>query len=499
MKLSKLFAGCDIDYRGGDLEVGGISSDSRKIKSGDVFICIKGEHRDGHDFAIEAQEKKAALIVSEVNIEGIENIAITPNTRLAESVMWYNFTERPCDGMTKIAVTGTAGKTSTVFILRHILRAAGKKVGVITTVRSYAGDDEIDMGKNGGSSVSDIAGAMTTPDPEFFFGAALEMKKKGCDTLIYEASSQGLLLDKTSAIKNDIAVFTNLSPEHLDCHGTMENYFAAKAKIMKYSDCAVVNIDDPWIARLPGMFPDKEFIKVSADPAKIGGSDVCTLRFVPHGADGIEYVYFSEKAVFRIKTPLIGRYSVYNTLEAAACTMNLGVGAMTVKEALFGMRGIDGRLSKVKTDAAPFNVFIDYAHTPESLKAALTALREIAEGRLTVLFGCGGDRDRGKRSKMAETASKYADFVVITSDNPRSEDPMKIIGDIEEGIDKTKKYEVIPDRREALRYVIKTAEKGDTILLAGKGHEKYEITSSGKFPFDEEAIVTEETERIYKK
>ena len=168
MKLSQLVAGCDIDYRGGDLEVGGISSDSRKIKPGDVFICIKGEHRDGHDFAIEAQKKGAVLIVSEINIEGIEDIAMTPNTRLAESVMWYNFTERPCDGMTKIAVTGTAGKTSTVFILRHILRAAGKKVGVITTVRSYAGDDEIDMGKNGGSSVSDIAGAMTTPDPEFF-------------------------------------------------------------------------------------------------------------------------------------------------------------------------------------------------------------------------------------------------------------------------------------------------------------------------------------------
>ncbi len=494
MKASELFYGTDIRYPFGDISFSGVASDSRRVQEGYLFICQKGARHDGHYHSREALERGAVAVLADHPIEGIPDkmLALTSDTRVAESCIWNNFTGRPTEDMDVIAVTGTAGKTSVAFILRHILSSAGRKVGLISTVRCTAGEHELQLGENGGSSVSDLYGAMTTPDPEYFFLAAAQMREMGCDTLIYEASSQSLLLGKTSAISNDVAIFTNLSLEHLDCHGDMDSYFKVKSSLMNTSKAAVVNIDDPWMTKLPEMHPAKRTVRCTARYGKVADSDVCALRYVSHGAEGIEYVYFSENAVFRIRTPVPGRYSVYNTMEAAACAILLGVDPMTVKESLSDFCGVDGRLCKVDIPVElGISVFIDYAHTPESIRKVAETAREFTEGRLIVMFGCGGDRDTAKRPEMAQAAQKTADFVIITSDNPRNEDPNKIIDDIVCGIDNKKPHIVIPDRREAIRYAVNMAEAGDVILLLGKGHEKYEILSDGKHPFDEEALVIE--------
>lgn len=504
MKLGELLRGTDVCTDIPELEISGIASDSRRVRQGYIFICIRGIKRDGHTCVSEAVSNGAVCVIAEEQVPADVPVLITASARVTESVVWYNFMGRPTDGMTKIAVTGTAGKTTVAFVLRHIFASAGRHVGVITTISALAGEKRLTLGENGGSSVSDIDGAMTTPDPEYFFGAAAEMKKEGCDTLIYEASSQSLLLHKTDAISPDAAVFTNLSHEHLDCHGTMENYFSAKARLMESAKIGITNADDTYMSRLTEMFPRKRIITCSRSSARISETDVCAIRCVSHGADGVEYVYFSDEAVFRVKTPLIGMHSIFNTMQAASCAIALGVEPMTVKEALSDMNGVDGRLCRVRFPQGcdyRAGIFIDYAHTPEALEAALSALSKIRRGseirrgskirrgRLIVLFGCGGDRDPSKRPKMARVAEKLSDLVIITGDNPRTEDPERIIDDIVRGLDGSKPHIVIPNRREAVIYAVREAREGDIVLLAGKGHEKYEIDGTGKHPFDEEQIV----------
>ncbi len=495
-----------------------VVSDSRRVTAGCLFCCIAGRRRDGHDFAADAVRRGAAAVLAERPVEGVERerLLLTPSTRLAESLLWHNLTRRAADGMKKIAVTGTAGKTSVVFLLAAMLKAAGLRVGMLTTPLAEADGRPVPLGENGGSSVSDIPGAMTTPDPEFFFGAATRMRDAGCGYFLYEASSESLALRKTAAITPDIAVFTNLSPEHLDSHGTMEEYFRAKASLFDGVPLGVVNADDAWAARLPLMYPRTEFIRCAVRSNGSGGSDgsdgsagaaggnravgahdAAAADIRSHGLKGIGYTYFSARAAFRAESPLIGRFSVYNTMQAAACALRLGVDAVRIREALAGFRGVPGRMCPVPTaDRRAPAVFIDYAHTPEALRAALGTLREClredrsAKGaRLIALFGCGGDRDRSKRPLMAKAAQEFADEVVVTSDNPRTEDPDAIFGDILAGIDKTKPFVLIPDRERAVRYAVGLAREGDAVLLAGKGHEKYEITADGKRPFDEEEIA----------
>ena len=494
MKASELLSGCGLTKRAADCEISTVVSDSRRVTASSLFICICGTHRDGHDHAAEAFRNGAVRILSQHPVDGVPDdcLFLVPDTRAAESRIWYNFTGRPTDGMKKIAVTGTAGKTSCASMLAHILRAAGHRVGLITTAETLSGAKPLNLGTQGGSSVADAAGAMTTPDPEYFFGACAQFLADGCDTLVYEASSQAIVQHKLDPLEHDAVIFTNLSPEHLDCHGTMENYFCAKASLMKHTRCAVVNTDDAWMEKLGGMFPDVPVISCSADPSKAASADVCALRYKADGAGGLEYVYFSEHAVFRITAPLFGKFSVINSLEAAACAVHLGVNPLTVKEALSDFPGVRGRMMRVqpaREDSCLPCVFIDYAHTPEALTAALQALRSVTKGKLAVLFGCGGDRDRTKRPLMAAAAQKYADDVIVTSDNPRTEDPDAIIKEICEGFDTSVPVTVIPDRRRAIFHAVRSFGGDDIVLCAGKGHEQYEITADGKKPFDEEKIV----------
>lgn len=490
MIASQLFEGISVS-RIPDLDFTGIASDSRRIRPGDLFVAIRGSRFDGHNFIRDALNRGARGVLAEHEVYGFEDLILTPSTRAAESMLWYNFTGRPTDGMTKVAVTGTAGKTSCAFILRHLLRSEGRKVGAITTVRTMAGDETIDLGNNGGSSVSDIPGAMTTPDPEYFFGAAKQMKDAGCDTIIYEASSQALAMEKLTAIQPDLALFTNLSPEHLDYHHEMEQYFHSKASLMKGAGCAVINADDEWMKKLPEMYPDVPVIRCSVCDNTM---DVRGTGIRQHSGH-VHYTYLSRNAVMQMDAPIPGIYSVYNTMMCAAAALKLGMDPVTVRDALSSFGGVEGRLDRIRFPGSAAGVlpavYIDYAHTPDSLRAALTALRAEVCGHLTVVFGCGGERDRSKRPLMAKTAQELADLTVITGDNPRGENPGAIIADILAGVNEAAPVKVIPDRREAIRWAVLNAESGDTILLAGKGHEKYEITAEGKFPFDEETIVRE--------
>ncbi len=500
LSLGKVLEGCGVIGPVPEGKISGICSDSRKAALGYMFIAIKGGRRDGQDYITEAFGKGAAFAVTEESpelnqamlpTELADKIIFVKNAREAESRAWYNYYSRPTEDMVKIAVTGTAGKTTVTTLLSGILSAAGKKAGIVTTIKTASAGRVLDMGEEGGSSVSDYFGKMTTPDPEYFFRAVSEMKNDGCKYLIYEASSQSIVRRTTSAIVPDIVLYTNISEEHLDAHGTMENYFAAKAALMKGVKKAIINMDDDRLAALPAMFPEAEFIKISGRPEQAGKSDVCALRYKNHGEDGVEYVYFSERAVFRLSSHLVGLHSVYNTMEAAACAVELGIDPMTVKDALESAGDIDGRMYRVRLpeNSGYPTVFIDYAHTPKALEAVCSSLAEIKKGRLCVVFGCGGDRDRSKRPLMVEAVQKYAEITVITRDNPRSEDEDQIFSDILTGADKTKQYIVIPDRKAAVIYACGKCGEGDIILLAGKGHEKYEITREGVFPFDEEKIV----------
>lgn len=504
MRLSELFRGVDVIKWNVkcDLDMTHITSDSRCVLKGGMFICIKGNSTDGHGYVDEALRRGASVIVAsdETAIpEGVESV-ITDNTRLAEAHIWNNWYSRPADGMKTVAVTGTNGKTTTAFLLRAIFRAAGKRVGVITTLKAMAEDEVI--GNHKLSSVSDKVCSMTTPDPEYFYGCIYLMKQKGIDTLIFEASSHALSQNKLDPLKIDMAVFTNISREHLDYHGDMESYFSAKKHLADLSDKLTVNADDGYLRRLIDGENKKKVTSVSADPASVGFriADVTALCRNKLGLHGVEYVYFSKNAVFKVKSPMIGDFTVYNSLLAAAAAMKMGIEAEAVRDGIVSLVGVDGRLETVYLgrDDLKFQVLIDYAHTPAALEGMLRTVRECRrkDQKITLLFGCGGERDRGKRREMGAVASRLADFVIITSDNCRGEDINEIICEILLGIDKEKPYKVIPDRRSAIEYAITTAGEGDIIILAGKGHEKYEILRGKMIPFDECEIARRAAEKL---
>lgn len=477
-----------------DCDVTHLCSDSRCVLKGGAFICIKGTRLDGHDFINEAITRGACVIIAsdKSKLPHGTPCVVVDDTRLAEAHIWNAWYSDPARDMTVVAVTGTNGKTSTVFMLKEILSRAGRKVGVITTLRAMAGEERI--GCFGGSSVSDAHSAMTTPDPEYLYGTIYLMKQKGVDMLVFEASSHALAQHKLDPLKIDAAVFTNLSAEHLDFHGTMEEYFAAKARLSEMAECLIINADDAYMSRLAYANGGRGVVRCSADPTKAsyGHSDVLALRQTFAGLSGVEYIYFSKEAVFKLKANVPGKFTVYNSLLAAATAIKLGVPPSVVRDGMASLKSVDGRLEEIAgLGGVPFRVFIDYAHTPDALENLLVTVRQVKEkkGRIILLFGCGGDRDRSKRRKMGAIASKLADFVIVTADNSRSEDTKAIIKEIASGLDAEKPHAVIDDRRRAIEYAVEIAGEGDIVLLAGKGHEKYEITSKGKLPFDETEIV----------
>lgn len=462
----------------GDVFVTDITSDSRKVTKGCLFVCLRGEHSDGHTFAESAANAGAAAILSDHPLalpEGCINI-VTADTRYADAIIWRNVYGNPAASMRVVAVTGTNGKTSITYMLKSILEKAGEKVGVIGTIRNYIGEIAVESN-------------MTTPLPQQLYALIAQMRDAGCTFLVMEASSHALAFEKLAGIHPEIAIFTNLTPEHLDYHKTMDNYADAKAKLFAMADCSVINYDTPYGEYMYGKCTGKR-VYVSKNSEK---ADYRAQNIVMKGIRGSEYDFvFSDESI-HINCNIAGEFSLSNSLCAIGAAKELGIDNELIGLAMADLMSVAGRMERVVLPTDDITVIVDYAHTPDALSNVLDSILDCRkpEQRLVCLFGCGGDRDRTKRPVMGRIASKKADHTIITSDNSRTEDPLKIIEDILGGVDKTKSYEVIPDRRTALIHAVTNAQKDDIILVAGKGHEDYEITKEGKRSFSEKKIISE--------
>lgn len=474
-----------------DPEISGIRTDSRRVRQGDIFICIRGMTVDGHDYIKDAVSRGAVAIVTEgILAEGLSIPVISvPDTRHAAAMLcdaWYG---HPTRRLKLIAVTGTNGKTSVTYMLRCIFEAAMYRCGVIGTVYSYSAGRRLEI------RAEDPLANMTTPDPEELYRILSVMAEDDVEYVFMEATSHALVLRKLDALAFEAAVFTNLTREHLDFHENMENYFSAKAKLFSMCKKAIINIDDAYGRRLTRLCR----CPVLTCSAKDNGSDFFAEQIQDLGADGMKYRLTSRNMHVTLRTPIPGQFTVMNTLEAASCAASLGVAPSAIMTALGSLSSIDGRMERVRLGAlCDFSVFIDYAHTPDALYNLLMSARGFRrEGqRIVLVFGCGGDRDKSKRPVMGKIASELADLCIVTSDNSRSEDPEAIIKEISEGMDDAA-YVAIPDRAKAIDWAIGTAKRGDIILLAGKGHEAYEIDRDGKRPFNERRLVMEAAMRYH--
>lgn len=482
MKLKELLKGVKVitSCADTDTEISCVVSDSRKAVKDCVFVAICGVKRDGNDYACEAIKNGAAAIVSEKDITGIKNLVVVENARSALAIMQSNYYGNPTRDLRVIAVTGTNGKTSVSYFIYNILTTAGKRCGLISTVETLINGEKMDFG--GGGAVTDISSAMTTPDPETLYKILDVMRKEGCEYVVMEASSHSLSQHRLDGLHVNVAIFTNLSPEHLDFHGDMENYFASKLILFENCDISIINTDDGYGKRIAEKYSYKTLTCSLTEKSEYRAEQIKC------GFDGCEYLLLSDDATLRINSVICGEYTVYNTMLAAVCALYLDIDAAFICEGIRFTNKISGRLEKYKN----YNIYIDYAHTPRAMENVIKSVRNFSGGKkITVLFGCGGDRDKTKRGVMGRISTSLADNTIITSDNPRTEDPYKIIGDILTGVVKGKEHTVIPDRREAIKYAVKTMGKDEILLLLGKGHENYEITKNGKTSFDEREIIAE--------
>lgn len=487
MKLAELFEKARIAYPldRGDIEIKNIVTDSRYVCEGSAFICISGAHYDGHDYIGEAIDKGAVVIVAEqVRDDCVGGAAAiyVENTRRAAALLYNAWYGDPARDMKLIAVTGTNGKTSVTYMLKHIFEFAGYKCGVIGTIRCLCCGKEIE------SISRDQTANMTTPDPEELYRLLGIMRDHGAEYVFIEASSHALALSKLDALRFDTAIFTNLTRDHLDFHGDMERYFAAKAKLFNMCEKAFINADDSYSERLLALSKCKKIYTTSTHR----NADIYAENIKISHKFGCRYLLRSKEGDTEIKISSVGRFFVTNSLQAAAVALSEGIAPLSICKAFEEFRGVDGRMEKVELgECADISVVIDYAHTPDAFENLLRSIRDVkdVDGRIIFLFGCGGERDRSKRREMAHIASRFSDVVIVTSDNSRGESPERIISDILRGIDKEKEYKVIKNRESAIEYAVRVSRTGDIIVLAGKGHERYEIDDKGKHPFDEREIV----------
>lgn len=455
----------------GNLDITGVTCDSRKVTSGFAFVCINGTISDGHEYAKSALEKGAAVIVAERDL-GIDNQVIVSDTHEAYSDMCAKWFGEPAKDLHLIGVTGTNGKTSVTYMLKSILEATGAKIGLIGTIRNMIGDEA-------------VATKNTTPDAYELNSLFALMKAKGCTHVIMEVSSHALDQKRVNNVSFDVAIFTNLTQDHLDYHGTMENYLNAKKRLFTMCKTAVINTDDEYAQEIINDCSCK-VITYSA-----GDNSTYSAKGINYRPASVEYELVSNDGIRHIKVNTGGRFTVYNSMAAIVSAIEVGISVDVSADAIASIDGVKGRAEVVPCDK-DFTIIIDYAHTPDGLKNILSTFKECHKNRLIVLFGCGGDRDRTKRPIMGGIAMRYADYVIVTSDNPRSEEPSAIINDILEGVSGTRTpYKVIENRVEAIKYAVSMAQKDDIIVLAGKGHETYQILKDGTIHLDEREIVEE--------
>lgn len=471
MKLSEILKGIKTKNAFEDCEITDVTQDSRLVSDGCLFVCIKGNTFDGHSAAREALQGGAAAVLVERDL-GLDRQITVENTRAVFSAVCANFFSNPAESLKLVGITGTNGKTTTAFLIKQILESAGRKTGLIGTVQNMVGY-EIYPAK------------YTTPDPYELQKLFSLMVKAGCEYCVMEVSSQALAQGRVNGLVFETGAFTNLTQDHLDYHKTFENYFEAKRILFKNCKNAVTNADDEYGLKIVEGLPCKTVTyAVNTNNADYVAKNV---RFK---STGVEYELVGD-CIGRVSCPIPGRFSVYNSLCAACAALSLGIDFGTVISAVAESAGVKGRIEVVPTDT-DYTVIIDYAHSPDGLENIISSLREIAAGRIVTVFGCGGDRDKGKRPKMGKIAAELSDFCVVTSDNPRSENPSAIINDILEGMKGVSTpYVVVENRREAIKWAMEHAEKDDIILLAGKGHETYQILPTGTIHFDEREAVAE--------
>jgi len=462
-----------------DREVLGIVEDSRQVRPGHIFVAVDGQRHDGWMFVEEAAERGAVAAVSEHEEKGRKDICCirVADARRAVADLACAFYDRPFSRLAMVGITGTNGKTTTAYMIRDILRAAGREPGLITTV-------EYEIGPR------TIPATRTTPEASALLSMLAQMVNAGCSSAVMEVSSHALVQKRTAGLDFDVAVFTNLTRDHLDYHKTMEEYFQAKTLLFASlgkgtkQATAVINVDDPWGNRL----------SKSGAPA----AEVVTFGMGSEAMVRAEDTRLSpEGSVFQIRTPwgeaevrtrLLGRFNVSNVLGAVASCGALGTDLDLMVRALSKAAFAPGRLEKIKTRRG-FQVFVDYAHTDDALEHVLTTLREITANRLMVVFGCGGNRDKSKRAAMGQVAARLADYSILTSDNPRHEKASDIIAQIREGFGFEDNFEVIEDRRQAIERALEMADKGDVVLIAGKGHENFQEFANKTIAFDDRQVV----------
>ena len=476
MKLRELLNGvpvasCAVDL---EMEITGVSYDSRATQPGDLFVAMTGYATDGHKYIATALEKGAAAVLCQNLPEGDGPYIRTADSRRALAVIGANWFGHPAEEMTMIAVTGTCGKTTTTYLLKAILeQARGAKVGLIGTNQNMIGQEVIPTDR-------------TTPESFEVQRLFREMADAGCAYVVMETSSHALCLDRVYGVHYAGGIFTNLTQDHLDFHVTMENYCDAKAILFRNCGVGVVNGDDPWTPRL--------LKDATCQVRTYGVKSEADLRAenVVLSANGIAFdaVTKTERVPIRVNIP--GGFMVYNTLDVLGAALALGISLKDSAAVLAKVPHVQGRVEVVPTPGKDYTILIDYAHTPDSMVNVLQTVKEFAKGRTVAVFGCGGDRDKTKRPRMGKAAADWSDFAVITTDNPRTEEPAAIIRDILPGFDGSNTpYEVVEDRVEAIRWAMDHAQKDDVIVLCGKGHETYQEVNHQKFHMDEREIVAE--------
>lgn len=476
MKLEKVLQGVEyqIIYGTDNIVINKLEYDSRCVKAGDVFVCIEGYSTDGHKYIKNALQNGAVAIICQKPPEGFlsTNIIKVKDSRAALAICGANYFDRPAGKMKIIGITGTNGKTTSTFMIKAILETAGHKVGLVGTIANYIGDKK-------------IVSHRTTPESLDLQELFSDMVRAGCDYCIMEVSSHSLYLSRVYGVWFSQAIFTNLTRDHLDFHLTFENYYNAKLILFKNTQSSIINIDDEYGERLLNDASGKR-LTYSINKE----SDVKASNIVMHsrGAE-FDISYKGKDKLIHINIP--GKYNISNALASAGACLAEGISLQDVKCGLGNMLCVPGRCELV-TSASElgFEMIVDYAHTPDGLSNILSTAREFTSGRLISVFGCGGDRDKTKRPIMGQIGTQLSDIAVITSDNPRSENPTQIIKDVVEGCTKDN-FIIIENRREAIKKAMEMALSGDVIVVAGKGHEDYQILKDKTIHFDEREIINE--------
>ncbi|MEF9988993.1 MAG: UDP-N-acetylmuramoyl-L-alanyl-D-glutamate--2,6-diaminopimelate ligase [Christensenellaceae bacterium] len=473
MKLYELFHGMKCVIKGDDnIEISDLKYDSREVKRGDLFFCISGFSEDGHVYAKDAIKKgAAAIVVTEFQEDIAETQIVVKNDRETMAMCACRFFGFPAKRMKTIGITGTNGKTSTSYMIREIASQAGYKVGLVGTITNMIGDKKLHTER-------------TTPESIDLQRLLKQMADEGCDLLIMEVSSHSLMLERVHGMRFDIGVFTNLTQDHLDFHQTWDNYILAKSKLFEQSKISIINIDDDSAANMMAAAMS-EVVKYSVmQPINYAAKNINITQEQTH------FTVETPTRTLNIEVNIPGIFTVYNAMASIVATYCMGIDPFYIEKGLKELNGVPGRFEMLDTRGKDFSIILDYAHTPDGMKNVLSTIKGFAPARIVTIFGCGGNRDTTKRKLMGKIAIDYSDLTIVTSDNPRFEEPSAIIDEIVEGIkDSNAQYICIEKREEAIEYAIRNAQKNDVILLAGKGHEDYQEIKGVKHDFDEKVVV----------